>query len=256
MTEILRKKSPRAPAIALPDAIERVMKIYERERLHPAPSNIVAQHMGYKDANNGRSLTALASLRYFGLLERPKEGLLAVSKDIEAYKFAPDEKLKHSLLLSFLKRPALYNELLEKYNSGLPSDANLKYELIQRGFVPQGADAALSVFKKSVQFADYYNGSNELNESSELDEGILYEDAENDIQNVSDKPILQKSIFASQSSVLKDEDYAGLDRIPVRLTGARRAWIIVPTPFFNADKDRLKAQIDLLLTDEDEQSSN
>lgn len=41
----------------------------------------------------------------------------------------------------------------------------------------------------------------------------------------------------------------GDDKNPVRLTGGRKAWLIVPTPFYEADKSRLKAQIDLLLTE-------
>ena len=47
-------------------------------------------------------------------------------------------------------------------------------------------------------------------------------------------------------------DDGELDRIPVRLPGGRRAWLSIPTPFYAADKERLKAQIDLLLTEEDE----
>jgi hypothetical protein len=43
-----------------------------------------------------------------------------------------------------------------------------------------------------------------------------------------------------------------VDRIPVRLAGGRRAWIEIPMPFYEADKDRLKKQIDLLLTNDDE----
>jgi hypothetical protein len=42
----------------------------------------------------------------------------------------------------------------------------------------------------------------------------------------------------------------GDDKIPVRLTEGRKAWLIVPTPFYEADKVRLKAQIDLLLTED------
>ena len=188
MTGIPRKKSPRAPSISLDEALERVMKIYDRERLHPASTDIIAQHLGYKSANNGTALGTLASLRYFGLLDRPKEGMLAVAKEVESYNFAPDVKLKRSLLLGFLVRPALYNELLEKYESGLPSDANLKYALIQRGFAPQAAEPALAVFKRSVSFADYYNG--ETNNEIE-------EDADADLQNhfrrlMSRKPLLTK----------------------------------------------------------------
>jgi len=246
MSAVLRKKSPRAPSIPLDEAIARVMKVYERERLHPAPTDIVAQHMGYKGANNGASLSVLASLRYYGLLDRPKEGLLAVSKDVESYMFAPDERLKRSLLIGFFKRPALYNDLLEKFSSGLPSDANLKFELIQRGFAPHMADGALSVFKKSLNFVDYFNSDNEVVVEME-DES--YEDIQsNDLVQLNPPPLKDAREPVISSRV--DEVLDG-DRIPVRLTDGRRAWLVIPMPFYEADKVRLKAQIDLLLTDEE-----
>lgn len=253
MTGIPRKKSPRAPSISLDEALERVMKIYDRERLHPASTDIIAQHLGYKSANNGTALGTLASLRYFGLLDRPKEGMLAVAKEVESYNFAPDVKLKRSLLLGFLVRPALYNELLEKYESGLPSDANLKYALIQRGFAPQAAEPALAVFKRSVSFADYYNGetNNEIEEDADADLQNSFQ-AVNEPQTVVDKGNSTTSLPATAAHVSPED--TELDRIPVRLSGGRRAWLFIPTPFYNADKARLKAQIDLLLTLEDENS--
>ena len=67
-----RKKSPRAPLIALDKAIEGAIKIYEKEHRHAAPTEAVAQHLGYKSANSGTALRTIASIRYFGLLERPR----------------------------------------------------------------------------------------------------------------------------------------------------------------------------------------
>ena len=252
MAEIPRKKSPRAPSIFLEEALARAMKVYDRERLHPSPTEIIAQHLGYKSANNGSALGTIASLRYFGLLERPKEGMLSVAKEVESYKFAPEEKLKRSLLLGFLKRPALYSDLLEKYESGLPSDANLKFELIQRGFAPQAAESALAVFKASVDFANYYDGehSDEVKEEEDYDDSQSLSPAANysppAVDNVDSAPA---SPAVNHQVVLNDSE---LDRIPVRLPGGRRAWLLIPTPFHDADKARLKAQIDLLLTVEDE----
>lgn len=253
MTGIPRKKSPRAPSMPLNEALERVMKIYDRERLHPATTDIIAQHLGYKSANNGSALSTLASLRYFGLLDRPKEGMLAVAKEVESYKFAPDAKLKRSLLLGFLRRPALYSDLLERYNSGLPSDANLKYELIQRGFAPQAAESALIVFKGSVDFTDYFNGeaNDEIKENTDADLQDLFPEPD-EPQPVVDKG--NSTISLSTLTPQIDPEDTELDRIPVRLPGGRRAWLFIPTPFYNADKARLKAQIDLLLTLEDEES--
>jgi len=248
MIETPRKKSPRAPSIPLDEALDRALKAYDKERLHPAPTDVVAQNIGYKGANNGAALSAIASLRYYGLLERPKEGFLAVSKDVESFRFAPNESLRKSLLMQFVRTPPLFSELLETYSSGLPSDANLKHELIvQKGFAPATAESALVAFRRSVDFAGYF------------DEHIANDEPIAQAPQMSvepDEPARQPApanVHTSLSTgALLDNKTEDMDRIPVRLTGGRRAWLLIPTPFFSADKTRLKSQIDLLLTEDEE----
>ena len=234
-----RKKSPRAPSIALDDAIEKVMKVYDKERLHEAATEVVAQDLGYKGANNGAGLGVSASLRYYGLLERAREGRLSVAKEVESYRYAPSDEMRNSLLIQWLKGPVIFSELLEKYENSLPSDAALKYDLIHRGFIPAGVDSVIQIFKRSIEFAKFF------------DRSIV---------------VLEKEIESNQSnsSDTTDENHGGdrvpsqndslnlnNDRIPVRLSGSRRAWLEIPTPFYSADKIRLKAQIDLLITDDE-----
>jgi hypothetical protein len=246
-----RKKSPRAPTIPLDEAIERVMKAYDKERLHPAPTDVVAQNLGYKGASSGSALAAMASLRYYGLLERPSDGLLAVTKDVEALKFAPEESLKRSLIIGFLRRPALFAELLEKYSTGLPSDANLKYDLIQRGFLPATASEVVSVFRRSADFARYFDNGG-VDPSGEADAS----EQEPPPSRVTPEARESAQPSVARASTPEVPDEGEYDRIPVRLKGARRAWLVIPTPFFAADKLRLKAQIDLLLTEDDEDADD
>lgn len=255
MAESPRKKSPRAPSIALDEALDRVLKAYDKERLHPAPTQVVAQNIGYKSANNGSALSTLAALRYYGLLERPKEGVLAVAKDVEAFRFAPNEELRSSLLVKFLRQPPLFSDLLEKYESGLPSDANLKYELIQRGFAPAAAESVLAAFKRSVEFAGFYEYMSDSPALAEADP----------VPEEKSEPVLPVLGYSHPSQQLANEpqpasvarlglagDDVEHDRIPIRLPGGRRAWLLIPNPFYSSDKARLKAQIDLLLTEDEE----
>lgn len=246
MSEAQRKKSPRAPTMALDEALERALRAYERERLHPAPTEVFAQNIGYKSANNGSALQAIASLRYLGLVERPKDGQLAVTKEVEAYKFAPDETIRKSLLIGFLKAPPLYAELLERFQSGLPSDANLRYELIQRGFLPQTAESASQAFRRSVAFVGYFDQVREAQIELAPNEAIPPE-MSHQSENATVASASQRA-----SNVDVAEHDGQLDNIPVRLPGGRRAWLVVPTPFYESDKTRLKAQIDLLLTQDEE----
>lgn len=154
--------------------------------------------------------------------------------------------MRRELVIKWLKTPPLFVELLVKYEGGLPSDATLKYDLIQRGFNPATADACLSVFRRSVDYAHYYELQTERGD-------ILAEHEEAEEANQEDvatpKDIQHESVSEKLVSISATET----DRIPVRLGGGRRAWIEVPMPFYSADKDRLKAQIDLLLTDDEEE---
>lgn len=242
-----RKKSPRAPTIPLDEALERTLKIYEKDRLHPIPTEIAAKHMGYAGANNGSALQCLASLRYYGLLDRPRDGFVAVNKDVEALKFAPNEELRKAFLRRFVSTPPLFAELLDRSHGGMPSDESLRYELIQRGFIPSSAGTVATVFKKSVEFADAL--------STSPPPASVQPDAPQDLEQDGGEPAVHAPAKPQPTAIF--EPAAGLeaaehDRIPVRLSGGRRAWLLVPALFYDRDKERIKAQIDLLLTQDDE----
>lgn len=220
----------------LNEAIEGAIRIYEKEHRHPAPVEAVAQHLGYKSANNGTAVKAMASIRYYGLLDRPSDGQLAVVKDVESYQFAPSPEVRRDLIKRWLKTPPVFAELLDKFQEALPSDATLRFELIQRGFLPDAVDAVVGVFRSSVEFARYYEKAPQAPESSPAE--------------VSGSE--QASGDATEPPTPAQANNANIDRIPIRLPGGRRAWLEIPTPFYNSDKERLKKQIDLLLTAEDE----
>lgn len=255
---LTRKKSPRAPSIALDEALDRALKAYDKERLHAAPTEVVAQNLGYKSANNGAALSALASLRYYGLVERPKDGLLAITKDVESYKFSPSDRHKQSLLIDFLKKPAIFAELLVQYESGLPSDANIRYELIQRGFSPNAAESAVTVFRKSVDFAGFFSPPQAISEEGAMSSEVPQVDSkELHSTHSSQPPPVEQSTVAARSQSIGNNSMPVVpmddgDQIPIRLRGGRRAWLVIPAPFYEADKVRLKAQIDLLLTQDEE----
>lgn len=235
----------------LDEAILRALKIYKEEGRHAAPAEVVIRHLGYA-GKSGSSNQAIASLRYWGLIDRPAEGMLEITKAFETYEYAPDETQKRALLIEFLKKPPVIAELLEKYGERLPSDANIKYDLIQKGFFPDTADACLAVFKRSLEYAKYfdylaaqrapeektdYDETHEESAPAQLKAGL------SNIETTYAEPPRTPDATLAQSHQM--------DRIPVRLTGNRRAWIEVPIPFYKADIDRLKAQIELLLTDDE-----
>lgn len=253
-----RKKSPRAPSISLTDAVARAQAIYEKERRHAAPVDVVAQAIGYKSANNGAAMTAIASLRYFGLLERPREGFIAVTKDVEDYHYAPSPDLQAQLLQKWLTTPPLFADLLDRYATGLPSEKTLRYELIQKGFNASAAESVLTAFIRSVEHAKYFDRLQAESTGPLRLEGSEVVVAPSLLNGSSEAPAGERSVTEeaevgiNQEQPVSSSTQATHDRIPVRLPGGRRAWLEIPTPFFAADKIRLKAQIDLVLTEDEE----
>ncbi len=271
--EAVRKRNPRAPSIHLEEAIERALAAYDKDQLRPAPTETVAQNLGYKSANNGRALGAIASLRYFGLLDRPKVGVLAVSKALETYKLTPKAARRRELLINFLLGPPLFKALLALYKTALPSDAAIRNELVRQGFMPGPAETCVAVFRKSVEFAGYFRApsADDLADAKPPDPSpnqplstpvhvdAIVEGSHGLASKARPRPgpaqrqpptRPQPVVAPALPSVAAGQG----DSIPIRLSGGRRAWLIVPEQLFEADKVRLKAQIDLLLTVEQERS--
>lgn len=252
---IVKKRSPRAPLMSLKEAVDRAGKVYEKEGMHPASVDIVATHLGYKSADNGAAKRTLAALGYYGLLERPADGMLAVAKSFQEFTFAPSEELRAKISKQWLLTPSVFAELLEKFQDRLPSDASLKYELLQKGFNRDAADDCLAAFLESVQYVQSLTSSFDVEAPKAAGEmtdagaeSVADQRVTDAITRRSESGTRMTPTVATRDTV-EDEDS---DRIPVRLAGGRRAWLVIPSPFYAADKSRLISQIQLLLADDDE----
>lgn len=232
------QRSPRAPSMGLPEAVSKALMIYERERLNAVSADAVAGDIGYKDASSGAAKSAIAALRAFGLLRSPKLGLLAVSDSVQDYQFNPDESEKYKIRREWLASPKVYEILLGRYQDSLPSEKALKYELIQMNFSERGAEDCMQNFIQSVDFAAYYQKEPTLQPASS--EHIV----------VSDRAKVQVT-SATQESASSPSD-----RIPIRLAGGRKAWLEIPSPFYETDKEIIINQVNLIIPDQKVEQSD
>ena len=68
-------RSPNYPSISLENALAKIKKVYDVEHTHPAAREVIAKALGYNTLN-GTSLSLLATLSRYGLLEKTgKDGL-------------------------------------------------------------------------------------------------------------------------------------------------------------------------------------
>lgn len=147
-------RSPNYPQLTINEALDRIKKIYAKEHTHVAPKDVVVQHLGYSGLN-GASLTMLATLRRYGLLEPQGEGL-RVSGDAVTLLELPFSDPQYKVALNrVLFAPALFAELRSTHGSAMPSDANLRHALILKGYSSKAADEIIRVYRENILLADF-----------------------------------------------------------------------------------------------------
>lgn len=257
--EIAAKKqhrSPNYPLQSLEWAVETGLKLLEKEGVHAVPADVIASHLGYKDATNGRALRILANLKTFGIVQKVAGGKLAVSKEVQRFKLHPNDADRAVLIHQWLKKPLLFSKLLEKYDDHLPSDRALVFELVdEHGFLETAAQSAIEVFRASLHYAERFSATTK-------DDAVQEDVAEDEPQGIEvviapeakQPPVptpSQSGIGNANLSAPVPAVREGV-RYPIRLAGGRMAWIEVPDPFYEADKKRLQAQLAIIGTvDED-----
>lgn len=244
------QRSPNYPIQPLQWAVETALTLLKKEGLHAVPADIVARNLGYKDASNGKVRRVLANLKAFGVIEKAPGGKLAISQGVQRYKLIPSDDEKNAYLKQWLKKPLLYKKLLEKYQDGLPSDAVLLFELVdEHGFNEEAAGKAIKVFLASLDFVESKAGTvdeaaddTDDGEFDEEDNGSAAEQPPLDQKPANTPPLQQNPPPPATDSV----------RYPIRLAGGRMAWIEVPERFYEADKKKLQAQIEVIGTEDED----
>ena len=147
---------------------KRAAKVYQKEHTHAAAKEVVAKDLGYSGIN-GRSLTQIGALRQYAILEGSSDAL-RISKDAIAYFELDDGPEKTDAMRRMALAPDLFAELSKLHIHSLPSDGNLRHELVSKGFSSKAADDVIKVYKANVELAkgeegDYIGG--EGNEAKE-----------------------------------------------------------------------------------------
>lgn len=250
------KRGPNFPKNPLSWAIEKGLVVYETEGMHSFPAESLARSLGYNGAKNGAAIRAIANLSVYKVIERESKGMYRVSEKLRDYKLVEDKKVKLEILSGWLNAPKVFSALLDKFSPlDLPSDNTLIYELVAiHGFKEDVAKIVLKSFKDSVNFVAETGGFKDLEAAIDLD----YDESnpENNPQAIADTPpqpqraggIINSAIAASTSC---QQDIIGI-RIPILLAGGRKAFIELPEEFYEKDKIKLKAHLELMTTLDEE----
>ncbi len=137
-----RTHSPDYPSISLREAIDRTNRLYQKIQGHAAPREIIATGLGYQSLN-GASMSVIASLRKYGLLEKNRE-LLKVSALATRILFprSEDERLQAQREAGLT--PPLFESLYVAFGGQFPDEGLLTNHLIRMGFLMAAAKSAMA----------------------------------------------------------------------------------------------------------------
>jgi hypothetical protein len=153
-----RIRSPNYPAISLPEAIERIDAIHQKEQHLEAPRDVMARHLGYGGIN-GSSLKVLSALLKYGLLERTALDRRRVT-DLALQVLHPREPgERSSAIRAAAFRPVLFAEISKEWPNGTPSDANLRAYLLRRNFAQDAIPEVIDAYRKTMELVTAESGS-------------------------------------------------------------------------------------------------
>jgi len=122
---------------------------------------------GYTNPGGGTAGVTLAALKKFGLLTEEKvaeKRVVRLSELALEIILSPEREraVRQAALL-----PPLHREMWDKYGNNLPSDQNLRWQLIQKGFTEAGANDFLKEYRDTIAFARLEAGAGVVQETTE-----------------------------------------------------------------------------------------
>jgi hypothetical protein len=158
--ESKRERSRNCPTIPLAAAIELAKKLYGKAGKAKIKAEVAVNALGYAGLN-GASLSTLGALSQYGLIEREKGSIVAISQQAIRLMHPLNKEQESHALEELALNPKVFNELYaEGFNNG--TEDLIANHLIQNGFMPDKAKKAATVFKANIELANLKGDSIKL----------------------------------------------------------------------------------------------
>ncbi|MCJ2130791.1 hypothetical protein [Methylobacterium sp. E-045] len=144
-----RLRSPNYPALSLPAAIERVRTLHKVEGRNSTPREAIVKHLGFGSLN-GASLTALSAISKYGLIDSTGDGEARVSDLAMRVIYPHDASERQAAIEEAAFRPALFQEIKDKWPDRPPSDESLKPYLVRKGFSEAALDQVIRFYRETI----------------------------------------------------------------------------------------------------------
>lgn len=133
-------RSPNYPQMDLGTALEAVRPAYKAEGRNKMSRLTLASHLGYTSLN-GRALAKMGAVRAYGLVEGREDDIRIAQDAIIALEAPEGSPERGEALARCATKPPIFKEISSEYE-GLPSEGNLRFSLIKKGYAPDAAGKA------------------------------------------------------------------------------------------------------------------
>jgi hypothetical protein len=148
-----RQRSPSYPSLSLEQSIEMVGKLHKANRTSVISRETAAKDMGYAGLT-GRSLTVIASLAQYGLVEKAGKGDIKVTRRAVEILHPVEEAHRAEAILEAAMTPALFQTLHDRFPEGVPSENALRSFMVQNEFNDVAIGPAIAAFIETNAFAE------------------------------------------------------------------------------------------------------
>lgn len=148
-----RQRSPSYPTLTLEQAIDMVGKVHKANRTNVIGRETAARDMGYTGLT-GRSLTVIASLAQYGLIEKAGKGDIKVTRRAVEILHPVEESHRAEAIIDAAEAPALFRMLRERFPEGVPSENALRSYMVQSDFNDVAIGPAIAAFLETNAFAE------------------------------------------------------------------------------------------------------
>jgi hypothetical protein len=143
-------RSPGYPMFSLRDAIEKTKVIYANEKRSYTTPDVVAKHLGFSQSIGGPGGRSISALRQYGLLDEVDGKCRLSDSGYTLVQYPADSAERIQAIKAAIRKPTLFNELLDEYKDGLPSEETLRSNLLKRGFNPAVIPDVIGVFRDTI----------------------------------------------------------------------------------------------------------
>ena len=217
-----RSNSPKAPGIALSDAVADVGKIFQRYGHATFTRGEMAAALNMS-SSGGAFLSRAAALRDYDLIEETPLGAKASELFKRIYQAPPSSAELKRLALHAMRSPSVYGRLLQQFTTRIPDTAALALRLeAQDRFNGERAKTVADAFRSSLAAYGLIDAAGNFLPPRDEDAASEQESREERLATTAEGPPLQDSF-----------------RVEVPLGPGRRAVVILPEDIAEADVVRI-----------------